>query len=256
MENNAVKHIIWILLLTFVLSFVFGSIDENGYRNNPDYTYREVTQTEPKVYVTNTGSCYHNYSCGSLYNSAIAKGRGQAYEEGYLACSKCGGQPSGTITVTYKIKEPVPYGFKQIMGSIVLAALTACFVYGTIHTTYEVYFADRFESKKKTTPSTTTTSLPRTNEKPLTARETRELLIKIMQNFDDNIIDSLSGKTVYHNRFGKGLIAFVTDRKYIEVYFLDIEETKKFIYPDAFADKHLTPVDFKICINEDILNSL
>ena len=100
------KHLIWILLITIVLSFVFGSIHEESYKDNPDYTYNEVTKTEPKVYVTNSGSFYHNVSCGYLYKSSIAKGRGQAYEAGYSACSRCGGKPSGTITVTYKVNLP------------------------------------------------------------------------------------------------------------------------------------------------------
>ena len=255
MKNNVIKHIIWVLLLTLILSFIFGYIDENNYKNNPDYAYKEITKIEPKVYVTNTGYYYHDFSCGSLYNSAIAKGRNQAYEEGYLACSKCAGKPNGTITVTYTVKEPVPYGIKHIMGSIALAILTACFTYGNIRIIYEVYFADKFETKKKKTPSPEVTPTKPTPE-PDNNLTARELLIKIMQNFDDDTINSFTGKTVHHNSFGNGIITLITNKRYIEVYFLDIGETKKFIYPDAFADKYLSPVNFKITINKDILNKL
>lgn len=74
----------------------------------------------------------------------------------------------------------------------------------------------------------------------------KELIIKLYQSLDDENINMLSGKTVSHAKFGNGIITFITERKYIEVYFPDIEEEKKFVFPNAFADKFIVPVDFKI----------
>ena len=74
----------------------------------------------------------------------------------------------------------------------------------------------------------------------------RELTLKAYQSLDDASIDFLLGKTVMHKTYGEGIITFITDRKYIEVYFLKSEEEKKFVFPDAFADKHLVPVNFRV----------
>ena len=78
----------------------------------------------------------------------------------------------------------------------------------------------------------------------------KELIIKLYQSLDDENINMLSGKTVSHTKFGNGIITFITERKYIEVYFPDIEEEKKFVFPNAFADKFIVPVDFKIVRKE------
>ena len=47
---------------------------------------------------------------------------------------------------------------------------------------------------------------------------------------DDENINMLLGKTVCHAKFGNGIITFITERKYIEVYFPDIEEEKSLFF--------------------------
>ena len=47
-----------------------------------------------------------------------------------------------------------------------------------------------------------------------------------MSNLDDETINSLSGKTVRHTKYGEEIIAYVKNRKYIEVYFLMIQLAK------------------------------
>ena len=129
MKNKTLFHTLMIILIAIPVAFLFYrgvSLDREA---SPNYKYTEVTKTEPRVYVTNTGDRYHNASCGSLYNSRIAMGRGQALEEGYLPCQRCGGASSGTIIVTYKVKEEVPTGAKEIVGSILLSALSTPLVY-------------------------------------------------------------------------------------------------------------------------------
>lgn len=54
---------------------------------------------EPLVYVTQTGAKYHSDGCGYLWASAIPIGQYQADKSGYKPCSRCGGEPSGTVTV-------------------------------------------------------------------------------------------------------------------------------------------------------------
>lgn len=54
---------------------------------------------EPLVYVTSSGIKYHSADCGYLWSSAVPMGQYQAKRNGYTACLRCGGTPSGAITV-------------------------------------------------------------------------------------------------------------------------------------------------------------
>lgn len=54
---------------------------------------------EPLMYVTHSGKKYHSDGCGYLWASAIPMGQYEADKSGYTPCSRCGGDPSGTITV-------------------------------------------------------------------------------------------------------------------------------------------------------------
>ena len=60
-----------------------------------------VTKTEPKVYITDYGDKYHSYDCQYLYDSKTAIGLYKAKDEGYTACSICGGKSNGTIQEKY-----------------------------------------------------------------------------------------------------------------------------------------------------------
>lgn len=52
------------------------------------------TERQPKVYITDTGSCYHGKDCRYL-RSKIPIGLYHAKERGYSECSYCGGTPDG-----------------------------------------------------------------------------------------------------------------------------------------------------------------
>ena len=245
MEKKTRIHIIIISILAVLFSCIFCAIKENDYKTNPDYEYNEVTRTEPRVYVTNTGDCYHHSSCGSLYKSSIPMGRDEAREKGYFACSRCGGRSNGTITTTYKIKEEVPFGAKHVIGQILLAVLTAPFVYMIGYVIYEVYIEER---RNRTSTPTSQPTPPKVTppKEPLREPTEREIIINLYERLSDDSIEALPGKMVTHKQFGKGVISFVNDRKYIGVYFEDINAEKKFVFPDAFADKYLMPLDFEI----------
>lgn len=58
-------------------------------------------------------------------------------------------------------------------------------------------------------------------------------------------VELLVGKTVFHKTFGEGYVKRVYEKKYIEVYFEDIQSSKKFVFPDAFSE-HLKLKDEQI----------
>lgn len=58
----------------------------------------ESKTTEPRVYITKTGSFYHSADCHYL-RSQIPIGLYQAKRRGYSACSYCNGQPDGYIEI-------------------------------------------------------------------------------------------------------------------------------------------------------------
>ena len=241
MKNKILFHAIIIIIIAIPVAFLFYGWASLNYESQPDYKYTEVTRTEPRVYVTNTGDSYHSGSCGALYNSKIPMGRGQASEEGYLPCQRCGGASSGTITVTYTVKEKAPMGTKHIVLSILLSALSTPLCYLFVYVGITSWKEDawiRESMKKKHNPSTVSPiNKPQVEPpKPLTERER---LMKYYTNLTDDQVDLYVGRTVLHKQFGKGYITRIIDRKYIEVYFDELHEFKKFVYPDAFVDKHL-----------------
>lgn len=53
------------------------------YESSDSYNYEQT------VYITNTGSKYHNYGCQYLRQSCIAIDMSDAIWQGYTACSRC-----------------------------------------------------------------------------------------------------------------------------------------------------------------------
>ena len=74
----------------------------------------------------------------------------------------------------------------------------------------------------------------------------REKIIKLYERLSNEDLSRLVGKRVEHKCYGEGRISDIIDRNYIEIYFSEISEYKKFVFPDAFADKYLVPINFKI----------
>ena len=76
--------------LATILAFFIFSFNLSAVAVNADNTVYE-----PRVYITETGSYYHSADCHYLRRSKIAIGLYQAKENGYSACSYCGGKSDG-----------------------------------------------------------------------------------------------------------------------------------------------------------------
>ena len=225
-----------IILIAIPLYFIFHAWLNLNSKTDPEYRYETVTATEPRVYVTNTGDHYHNGSCGYLH-SRIAKGRTQAIEEGYTACSACGGRPSGTITVTYQKRVPYDPTAKNIGGSIVLAVFVAPLIYLFAY----VIIKDRIENKPvKSTRSTTSTIPPSKTQidtKPPQNPDT-EAIERIRNNPIEKIRNFI-GERVTHPKYGPGTVTDI-DKQYIHILFDNTNEEKTFQFPEAFFKGYLS----------------
>ncbi len=83
-----IKTVIIIALIIAVTIICTNVINAMAFRH-----------TEGLVYRTETGECYHSPGCGYLWNSAIPMGYDQAKASSLRMCSRCGGEPKGTIVV-------------------------------------------------------------------------------------------------------------------------------------------------------------
>ena len=86
-----------------------------------------ITKTEPKVYITAYGDCYHHPSCGYLWSSRNAIGLYKAQAQGYHACTQCGGKSDGTISVSYYQPDSSSDGCEVSAESIVWLSCTLFF---------------------------------------------------------------------------------------------------------------------------------
>lgn len=221
------------LILTILLFFpMYAWLSSSG---SPVYDYETVTETQPRVYVTNYGDKYHNGACQYLHSSRNAMGRTQAYDEGYTACSECGGRPSGTITVTYEKRIEKDPTARNVWGGIGLSVLMALIP--------AIMFASWFEEKylveetpSTPTPKKDTTQPPPPPPKPKTEREE---MMDWYNNLNDYALEGYKNRPVIHKTFGIGYITRIIDRKYVEVWFDDLKDFKKFVFPDAIVDKYI-----------------
>lgn len=82
------------LILLFLLLIAFSPL----FSQTTSSTKVVKQETKEKiVYVTKTGTKYHQSSCGYLSKSSIKKEMKDAKKEGYTACSRCKG---GVATTT------------------------------------------------------------------------------------------------------------------------------------------------------------
>ena len=98
-NKKIVTHILTVTILCVSVAFLFTFF--NTSYELTSYKTQTVVITEPRVYVTTYGNCYHNVHCSYLSKSQIPIGEQHAIKIGYYACSRCGGHSSGTIEVTY-----------------------------------------------------------------------------------------------------------------------------------------------------------
>lgn len=139
-----VRHAFIIFLIAIPLFFLFNSWHDYNQEHSPTYITEKVIATEPKVYVTDYGDCYHNVNCQYLWNSANPKGLYQAQEQGFLACSICKGRASGTIEVTYFKKVVKEYNESTVnVLAIFLSGLSALMIYLFVYVTVHNYKEDK-----------------------------------------------------------------------------------------------------------------
>ena len=124
-------HIIIVVVLCVPMAFLWYAVINAN--NATTYKTELVTATEPCVYVTTYGERYHSADCSYLYSSKHAMGKQEAISKGYTACSRCGGQSSGTIAVTYTKQVEVDKAPQNIGGAIALSVLCTPIVYLVIY---------------------------------------------------------------------------------------------------------------------------
>ena len=163
--------------------------------------------TEGLVYRTKTGECYHSSGCGYLWKSAIPMGYEQAKTSSLRMCSRCGGEPKGTIVVDN-------YGLA--FGITLLVEMGVAFV--VLFIRYKLY--------SETEPQTQPYTPPKTPLNPDTGEPPKQT------------IPIRKGSIVRHPQWGAGEVTLV-EGGYITIWFCSPEfkthneGIKKFQYPDA-----------------------
>lgn len=174
---------------------------------------------EGLVYRTRTGDCYHTIGCGYL-RSQIPMGIEQARSSTLRACSRCGGIPKGTIEV-----NNYPAAVAIVFLIEIVITIIGFVIYNKLHP------EPATNTVTKNTGSYTT--------KPVSEIETeRDRMIRNCKTQPIESIQWMKGKTVRHKRFGEGTITEINN-EYICVRFEEIDEVKRFQYPQAIIDKFL-----------------
>ena len=121
----------WIVL---IIGTLLLSIPVNNEMFHKDAVPAIEGHYESRVYVTNTGDCYHSGSCGYLHSSRIPMGKKEAQSAGYKACSACGGASSGSIYIEGREGSPEEnnYFASVIIISISLTSWVGWIWYGCI----------------------------------------------------------------------------------------------------------------------------
>ena len=163
--------------------------------------------TEGLVYRTKTGDCYHAPGCGYLWNSAIPMGYEQAKASSLRMCSRCGGEPKGTIVVD-------EYG--KAFAITLLVEMGVAFL--VLFIRYKLYSETEPQVQTYVPPTKPIDMPPKDPPKP--------------------IIPIRKGSIVRHPKWGAGEVTLI-EGGYITIWFCSPEfkthneGIKKFQYPDA-----------------------
>ncbi len=150
-DSATIKKIVIDFIISLVLcatvsclvSFLITTISPTSYEN------QTVTITEPRIYVTIYGECYHSEDCTYLYHSKIPMGKQQAINNGYYACSQCGGISRGMIAVTYtqSVLNENDSLYKTILITITLSTLCKSILYLLVYIIIDLYHKKQFQSR-------------------------------------------------------------------------------------------------------------
>ncbi|MBQ8424581.1 MAG: hypothetical protein IJX17_01000 [Clostridia bacterium] len=117
-EKNINLIIMTVLMIgaCFLLMYLL-----NSWWFHKEAVYSEG-HSEPRVYVTTYGDCYHKRSC-SYIDDCWEIGLDTAKSMGYRKCSHCGGTPNGKIYYDSQLveEEQDNYGLAFFIGMIILA---------------------------------------------------------------------------------------------------------------------------------------
>ena len=122
--TNAHRNLVIVILIVlaiFMISFIFE--DKTAY----DYTV--TLEDQPAVYVTKYGECYHSSNCHYLTQNKIEKGMYEAVDQGYDACSYCGGYSEGITEVEIRTYFETKDYKNAFIYSTVRAVLCSPFIY-------------------------------------------------------------------------------------------------------------------------------
>lgn len=125
------KNRVFICVFTFLVIFLisFGLSDKTETR------YKTIERTEPSVFVTVSGECYHSSDCYYLRYSAKEIGLYKAKSMGFRACSYCYGENEGTTQVEYTQayeKDNTLYVFMSCLGISMAVAGCIYFILGKL----------------------------------------------------------------------------------------------------------------------------
>ena len=117
------------LMISLAVITVIMGVSFWGNSMKPTYERVPYTVEEARVYVTNYGDCYHSSDCSYLHSSRNAIGKNKARSQGYYACSRCNGIPSGTIEETYYQLVEKDMTSEIVWGSIVGGFIVSAIIY-------------------------------------------------------------------------------------------------------------------------------
>jgi len=224
----------WLILSAILFVPMFAWIGNSG---SPVYETQTINETQPRVYVTNSGDFYHNGSCQYLHSSKIEKGRTQAYDEGYTACSVCKGTPSGTIQVSYEKRVEKDSTARDVWCSIGISAILGLLVLLPFAEWLEGKFFPQKEPATESVAKVEPTHDPQ--PEPLSEKEKRRAWFNSM---NEHALYLQLNRPIIHKTFGRGYITRFREengRKYMQVWFDDLHDFKEFVFPDCFIDEYL-----------------
>lgn len=104
MSEQKKAKLIRMFILLGIAWIVLGLLF-NSWMFHKEGTPGEKGHSEPRVYITRYGDCYHKSTC-SYIKEKYEIGLYEARELGYVACSHCKGYSSGTVWVEGTEGEP------------------------------------------------------------------------------------------------------------------------------------------------------